>query len=111
MVLAACSKIVCIGLMDFLGVSIHVLGDLSLYGGIVQITLDGQPVARLIDLYGAASCGQELFSSTGLANGQHSINLKLTGESPNVNSTDGPARLFVFTKFMHVFFRPSTAGF
>jgi len=102
--------IVCIGLMDFLGVSIHVLGDLSLYGGIVQITLDEQPVARLIDLYGAASCGRELFS-TGLANGQHSINLKLTGESPNVNSTDGPARLFVFTKFMHVFFRPSTVSF
>ena len=96
--------------MDFLGVSIHVLGDLSLHGGIVQITLDGQP-ARLIDLYGAASCGQELFSSTGLANGQHSISLKLTGESPNVNSTDGPARLFVFTKFMYVFFRPSAAGF
>jgi len=96
--------------MDFLGVSIHVLGDLSLYGGVVQIRLDEQP-ARLIDLYGAASCGQELFSSTGLANGQHSINLKLTGESPNVNSTDGPARLFVFTKFMHVLFRLSTAGF
>ena len=92
------------------GVSIHVLGDLSLYGGIVRVTLDGQP-ARLIDLYGAASCGQVLFSSTGLANGRHSINLELIGESPYTTSTDGPARLFVFTKFMHVFFRPSTAGF
>ena len=111
MVLTTCSLKIIIGLIDFLGVSIHVLGDLSLYGGIVQITLDGQP-ARLIDLYGTASCGQELFSSTGLANGQHSISLKLTGESPNIKSTDGPARLFVFTKFMHVFFRPSTsAGF
>jgi len=77
----------------------------------VQITLDGRPTG-LIDLYGAASCGKVLFSSTGLANGQHSINLKLTGESPNVTpSTDGPARLFVLTNFMHVSFRPSTAGF
>ena len=84
--------------------SIHVLGDLSLYGGTVQITLDGQ--RRFIDLYGAPSCGQVLFSSTGLANGQHSINLKLIGESPDVTSTDGPARLFVFKNFMHVLFSP-----
>ena len=90
--------------------SIDVLGGLSQYGGIVQITLDGQP-ARLIDLYGAVSCGQVIFSSTGLTNGQHSIHLELTGESPNVTCTDGPARLFVFTSFMHVLFRPSTAGF
>ena len=96
------------------GVSLHVLGSLSLFGGLVQITLDDQP-ARLIDLYGATSgCGQLLFSSTGLASGQHSITLKLVGESPNITSTDSdPARLFVLTKFMHVFqvFRRSTAGF
>ena len=87
------------------GVSIHVLGDLGLYGGTVQITLDGQPT-RLIanDPYGDARCGQVLFSRTGLTNGQHFINLKLTGESPNVTSTNGPARLFVFKNFMHVFF-------
>ena len=80
----------------------------------MRLTLDDQP-ARLIDLYGAASgCRQVLFSSTGLTSGQHSITLKLVGESPNIISTDSdPARLFVLTKFMHVFqvFRPSTAGF
>ena len=71
----------------------------------MQVTLDGQP-AGLIDVYGAASCGQVLFSSTGLTNGRHSIHLELSGESPNVTSfTDGPARLFVFTNFMHVFFQ------
>jgi hypothetical protein len=77
----------------------------------VQITLDGQP--HLIDLYGTPSCGQVLFSSTGLANGQHSMNLKLTGESQNLVSRDpdGPDRLFVLTNFMHVFSRPLTAGF
>ena len=83
--------------------SIHVLGSLNLYGGLVQITLDDQPT-RLIDLYGATSgCEQLLFSSTGLASGQHSITLKLIGESAKVTSTDSPARLFVLTKFMHVF--------
>ena len=84
--------------------SIHVLGDRSLSGGMVQVTLDGQP-ARLIDLYGTASCGQVIFSSTGLANGQHSINLELTGdsESPKVTGTDGPPKLFFITNFMYVF--------
>ena len=90
-----------------LGVCIHVLGDLSLYGGVVQITLDGQR-AELIDVYGAAICGQVLFSRTGLANGSHLINVKLTGESANVTSTGGPAGLFVFKNFMQVFFCPST---
>jgi len=92
-------------------VSIHVLGDLSLYGGVVRVTLDDQP-ARLIDLYGTSSCGQVLFSSTGLANGLHSITLELAGDSPNfIASTDGPAKLFVLKSFMHVLIRPSTAGF
>ena len=102
MVLTACSKFRHWSNGFDSGVAIHVFGDLSLYGGIVRIMLDGQP--RLIDLYGAASCGQLLFSSTGLANGQHSIDLELIGESPNV-TFPGPARLFVFKNFLHVFFR------
>jgi hypothetical protein len=85
------------------GVSIHVLGDLSLYGGTAHITLDDHP-AQMIDLYGAASCGQVLFSRTGLANGEHSLKLALTGESPNMTSTDGPDRLLVLTNFMYVLF-------
>ena len=102
MVLMACSKFMHWSNGFDSGVAIHVFGDLSRYGGIVRITLDGQP--RLIDLYGPASCGQVLFSSTGLANGQHSIHLELIGESPNVTFPDGPARLFVFKNFLHVFF-------
>ena len=94
-----------------LGVSIHVLGGRSLYGGTVRVTLDDEP-AGFIDLYGTASCGQVIFSSTGLADGQHSINLELAGDSPNfVASNDGPARLFAVKSFMHVYTRPSTAGF
>jgi hypothetical protein len=84
----------------YAGVSIHVLGDLSLYGGIVEIALDSQP-ARLIDLYGTSNCGQVLFSGIGLVDGEHSISLKLIGESPNRTSTNrGPTRLFVFKNFM-----------
>jgi hypothetical protein len=58
----------------------------------------------MIDLYGAASCGQVLFSRTGLANGEHSLKLALTGKSPNMTSTDGPDRLLVLTNFMYVLF-------
>jgi hypothetical protein len=51
------------------GVAVYtVLGDHNLYGGVVQITLDGQP-AQSIDLYGNATCGEVLFSNTSLVNG------------------------------------------
>lgn len=87
--------------------AIHVLGDFSLHGGTVQITLDGQ-LTQLIDPHGDARCGQVLFSRTGLANGQHSINLRLTEESLNlglnVTGTNGLAGSFVFENFMHVSF-------
>lgn len=87
------------------GVAVYVLGDHNLYGGVVHITIDGQP-AQSVDLYGAATCGQVLFSSTNLTNGQHSINLELAGESPNVTPSDGYTNgLFVLTNFMCVSFR------
>jgi hypothetical protein len=91
------------------GVAVYVLGDHTLYGGVLRITLDGEP-AQSIDLYGAVTCGEVLFSRTGLANGQHSIDLELAGMSPNVTPTIGyPHGLFVLTNFMCVFSRPPTA--
>ncbi len=85
------------------GVAVYVLGNRNGYGGVVQITIDGQSV-RSVDLYGAVTCGEVLFSSTGLSNGQHTIKVELTGMSPNVRPTAGyPNGLFVLTNFVHVF--------
>jgi hypothetical protein len=61
------------------GVAVYVLGNRNRYGGVVQITIDGQSV-RSVDLYdGAVTCGGVLFSSTGLSNGQHTNKVELTG--------------------------------
>jgi len=61
------------------GVAVYVLGNRNRYGGVVQITIDGQSV-RSVDLCdGAVTCGEVLFSSTGLSNGQHTNKVELTG--------------------------------
>ena len=66
----------------------------------VAVIIDGQSV-RSVDLYGAVTCGEVLFSSTGLSNGQHTNKVELTGMSPNVAGY--PNGLFVITNFVHVF--------
>jgi hypothetical protein len=89
------------------GVAVYVLGNHNRFGGVVRITLDGE-APQSIDLYGAVTCGEVLFSKTGLANGQHSIKLEHAGMSPNVTPTSGyPDGLTVLTNFMCVFHSPA----
>ena len=93
------------------GVAVYVFGNHDQFGGILQITIDGQ-YQQSVDLYSAtAICAQKVFSNTNLTNGQHTINLELTGESPNVTPSDGYTNgIFVLTNITCVFFRLPIAG-